>query len=68
MELNDKDLKEAENSEHQKSSQDTNGSKSPKSNDSVESVVQELHRHVMSESQLQVKIADLGNSCWTVCL
>lgn len=24
-------------------------------------------QHMMTESEFQVKIADLGNACWTVC-
>jgi hypothetical protein len=30
------------------------------------SMIREPHRDIFTEADLQVKIADLGNSCWTV--
>ena len=41
-------------------------SKSNKFSPKATEIIKHAYKNIMSESELQVKIADLGNACWTV--
>jgi hypothetical protein len=52
--------------QQQQQQQPTNETANEQQNIEVKPVVKQPHNTIFKESELQVKIADLGNACWNV--